>query len=63
MGTRGLPARMMEAVDAVNEAQKDVLVERSSTTSTAIATGRTVAVWGLAFKPRTDDIREAPRSS
>ena len=52
---------MMEAVDAVNEAQKQVLVRQDpATTSAAKLQGKTIAVWGLAFKPRTDDIREAP---
>jgi UDPglucose 6-dehydrogenase len=58
--SRGLPARMMEAVDAVNEAQKDVLAHKVLGHLGAAARGATVAVWGLAFKPRTDDIREAP---
>ncbi|MGE5755409.1 MAG: UDP-glucose dehydrogenase family protein, partial [Planctomycetaceae bacterium] len=58
--SHGLPARMMEAVDAVNEAQKDVLVRKVLGHFQGKATGKTVAVWGLAFKPKTDDIREAP---
>jgi UDPglucose 6-dehydrogenase len=58
--TRGLPARMMEAVDEVNEAQKDVLVHKILDHFGDEAKGKTVAIWGLAFKPRTDDIREAP---
>ena len=51
---------MMDAVDAVNEAQKDVLVRKILDHFDGHADGKTVAVWGLAFKPRTDDIREAP---
>jgi UDPglucose 6-dehydrogenase len=58
--TRGLPARMMESVDAVNEAQKDVLARKILAHFGDDAAGKTVAVWGLAFKPRTDDVREAP---
>jgi UDPglucose 6-dehydrogenase len=58
--SRGLPARMMESVDAVNEAQKDVLARKVLAHFEGDARGKTVAVWGLAFKPRTDDIREAP---
>jgi UDPglucose 6-dehydrogenase len=58
--SRGLPARMMEAVDTVNEAQKDVLGRKILDHFDGEARGKTVAVWGLAFKPRTDDIREAP---
>ena len=57
---RGLPARMMEAVDAVNEAQKDVLGQKILDHFGDDLAGKTVAVWGLAFKPRTDDVREAP---
>lgn len=58
--SRGLPARMMESVDVVNEAQKDVLVHKILGHFGDEAKGKTVAIWGLAFKPRTDDIREAP---
>jgi UDPglucose 6-dehydrogenase len=58
--SRGLPARMMEAVDTVNEAQKDVLAQKILAHLGPEAKGKTVAIWGLAFKPRTDDIREAP---
>jgi UDPglucose 6-dehydrogenase len=55
-----LPARMMEAVDTVNEEQKSVLSRKILQHFGASAKGKTVAVWGLAFKPKTDDIREAP---
>ena len=58
--TRGLPARMMEAVDDVNEAQKNVLAQKILNHFNGAVTDKTVAVWGLAFKPRTDDVREAP---
>jgi UDPglucose 6-dehydrogenase len=58
--SRGLPARMMAAVDAVNEAQKDVLVKKILGHFRDDPRGKTVAVWGLAFKPKTDDVREAP---
>ncbi len=57
---RGVPARMMESVDAVNEAQKGVMVRKILDHFRGEARGKTVAVWGLAFKPKTDDIREAP---
>ncbi len=52
--------RLMEAVDAVNEAQKQVLAEKIRRHYGSRLAGQTLAVWGLAFKPRTDDIREAP---
>ena len=57
---KGLPGRMMEAVDGVNEAQKTVLVHKIRTHFHGDLSGKTVAIWGLAFKPRTDDVREAP---
>jgi UDPglucose 6-dehydrogenase len=57
---KGLPARMMEAVDAVNEAQKDVLFRKISQHFQGQLRDKTIAIWGLAFKPRTDDVREAP---
>ena len=58
--SRGLPAKMMEAVDTVNQAQKSVLVTKIFEHFGNEVRGKTVALWGLAFKPRTDDIREAP---
>jgi UDPglucose 6-dehydrogenase len=57
---KSLPARMMEAVDGVNEAQKSVLAQKIREHFRSDLAGKTIAVWGLAFKPRTDDIREAP---
>src|SRR5262245_48219351 len=55
-----LPLHLMTAVDAVNEAQKQVLVRKVKKHYGDKLAGKTLAVWGLAFKPRTDDIREAP---
>jgi UDPglucose 6-dehydrogenase len=54
------PLRLMEAVDRVNEAQKQVLFQKVQKHFGTGLRGKTLAVWGLAFKPRTDDIREAP---
>ena len=54
------PLRIMAAVDAVNEAQKTILLGPIEEHFGGTLRGRTFAVWGLAFKPRTDDIREAP---
>jgi UDPglucose 6-dehydrogenase len=48
------------AVDKVNDRQKTVLLPRIRAHFGERLTGSTIAVWGLAFKPRTDDIREAP---
>ncbi len=56
----GTPVRLMEAVDAVNEAQKSVLVHKIRRYYGPALKDKTLAVWGLAFKPRTDDVREAP---
>jgi UDPglucose 6-dehydrogenase len=56
----GVPSLLMEAVDRVNEAQKRVLTAKVREHFGSNLAGRTLAVWGLAFKPRTDDIREAP---
>jgi len=52
--------RILTAVDTVNEAQKHVLFEKLERHFEGELKGRTIAIWGLAFKPRTDDIREAP---
>jgi UDPglucose 6-dehydrogenase len=56
----GKPARILQAVHQVNEAQKGILITKLLSLFDGKLAGRTVAVWGLAFKPRTDDIREAP---
>jgi UDPglucose 6-dehydrogenase len=58
--TKGLSARMMEAVDSVNEAQKNVLFQKIDRHLRGEIKDKTIAIWGLAFKPRTDDVREAP---
>lgn len=52
--------RIMDAVDEVNNAQKQVLFGKVQKYFRGDLKGRTFAIWGLAFKPRTDDIREAP---
>jgi len=51
---------ILRAADAVNDEQKRILVERARQHFGADLKGRTFAVWGLSFKPRTDDMREAP---
>jgi UDPglucose 6-dehydrogenase len=55
-----VPLHLMEAVDRVNEAQKQVLARKIRRHYGSALKEKTLAVWGLAFKPRTDDIREAP---
>jgi UDPglucose 6-dehydrogenase len=56
----GLPARLIESVIEVNDAQKHVLGQKIRGFYQDALKEKTLAVWGLAFKPRTDDIREAP---
>lgn len=51
---------LSSAVDEVNRRQKRVLFEKISRHYGTDLAGKTIAIWGLAFKPRTDDIREAP---
>jgi UDPglucose 6-dehydrogenase len=55
-----VPAPLTESVDRVNEAQKRMLPRKVKEHYGPALRGKTLAVWGLAFKPRTDDIREAP---
>jgi UDPglucose 6-dehydrogenase len=54
------PAELVESVESVNERQKRVLVEKLLSHFDGDVAGRTFALWGLAFKPNTDDMREAP---
>ena len=56
----GAPSRLIEAVQAVNADQKQLLFRRILGHFGGKVAGRTIALWGLAFKPNTDDMREAP---
>ena len=56
----GCESRLLQVIDCVNNHQKTILPEKIERHFEGKLAGRTVAVWGLAFKPRTDDIREAP---
>jgi len=56
----GVPADLVAAVERVNQAQKHVLFRKMQKHYGTSLSGKTLALWGLAFKPRTDDIREAP---
>lgn len=60
MGGEELEMVLLKAVEAVNERQKSLLVEKVRRHFGANLSGVTFAVWGLAFKPRTDDMRDAP---
>jgi UDPglucose 6-dehydrogenase len=52
--------RILESVEQVNELQKRVLLQKLERALGKSLKGRTIGIWGLAFKPRTDDMREAP---
>ncbi len=56
----GYNARILDAVEAVNQDQKSVLLDKIDRHFGGDVNGKTFAVWGLAFKPNTDDMREAP---
>jgi UDPglucose 6-dehydrogenase len=56
----GYDARLIGAVEAVNESQKMVIAKKVVARFGEDLSGKTFAVWGLAFKPETDDMREAP---
>jgi len=58
--THGVPVKLLEGIDEVNEAQKNYFVPKVVRHFGGSVDGKKVAVWGIAFKPRTDDIREAP---
>ena len=55
----GNPMRIVEAVDRVNEEQKKIVYDKLRRILGPLE-GKTVALWGLAFKPETDDVRESP---
>jgi UDPglucose 6-dehydrogenase len=56
----GVPLRVLDAVEDANDAQKQVLVNKLVARFGRDLKGRRFAMWGLAFKPNTDDMREAP---
>jgi UDPglucose 6-dehydrogenase len=59
----GMQLKVLNAVEEVNNLQKHVLAEKIDTFFGKVLKGRHFAVWGLAFKPNTDDMREAPSRS
>jgi UDPglucose 6-dehydrogenase len=56
----GRPMRILQAVEEVNEDQKLILLRKLSAHYKGDLKGKRISVWGLAFKPETDDMREAP---
>ena len=56
----GYAMQVIEAVERVNEAQKSIVVEKLRLALEGELRGRKIAIWGLSFKPETDDMREAP---
>ncbi|MBR3831923.1 MAG: UDP-glucose/GDP-mannose dehydrogenase family protein [Muribaculaceae bacterium] len=56
----GYSMRVLKAVEEVNERQKEVLFDKLMKHFNGDIAGKSIAVWGLAFKPETDDMREAP---
>jgi UDPglucose 6-dehydrogenase len=56
----GYGAELLDAVEAVNDRQKRRVFEKIETHYGGKLAGKTIALWGLAFKPNTDDMREAP---
>jgi UDPglucose 6-dehydrogenase len=56
----GHDAQVLAAVESVNDRQKRMLFDKLSRFFEGKLEGRTIAIWGLAFKPNTDDLREAP---
>jgi UDPglucose 6-dehydrogenase len=59
-GDVGMPFEILDAVERVNERQKQVLFEKLRAAFGGDVKGRTIAVWGLAFKAETDDMRDSP---
>lgn len=56
----GYDMKILKAVEEVNEFQKNILFDKLMKYYNGDIKGKTIAVWGLAFKPKTDDMREAP---
>ena len=56
----GYPMRVLKAVEEVNQAQKSILFNKLNKHFNGNLEGKIIALWGLAFKPETDDMREAP---
>ena len=57
---RGERLEILEAVEKTNQVQRQNVIEKMKTKLGADLKGKTIAIWGVAFKPGTDDIRDAP---
>ncbi len=58
--TSGYPLRILDAVEQVNARQKSIIVDKLKQHMKGDLRGKVIALWGLSFKPNTDDTREAP---
>jgi UDPglucose 6-dehydrogenase len=58
--SQGLDFTLLSAVDAVNDRQKRLLAQKAKAHFGGNLRGKKFGVWGLAFKPKTDDLRQAP---
>jgi len=56
----GVPSRILEAADNINKQQREIFIDKILRYFNGDVKGKTFALWGLAFKPRTNDMREAP---
>lgn len=56
----GIVPRMLNAIEATNEEQKSLMFQKLSEAFDGNLAGKRIAIWGLSFKPNTDDVRDAP---
>lgn len=56
----GVPSKILEAADSINKQQRELFIDKIFKYFNGNLKGKTFALWGLAFKPRTNDMREAP---
>ena len=56
----GVPSKILEAADNINKQQREIFIDKIIRHFNGDLRGKTFALWGLAFKPRTNDMREAP---
>jgi UDPglucose 6-dehydrogenase len=61
--TVGYPVSLLQSVDQINQAQRFMFLDKITQFFEGDLTGKRLAMWGLAFKPRTDDMREAPSTT